>query len=65
MPHLQSRTQLLLDDFVRELSVVEYLIVAPIYLARNEREDYKNMNNKILVEHIRVNPINKNRGNFA
>ena len=65
MPHLQSRTQLLLIDFVKYLSLADYLIIAPIYLARGESSEYRSMNNKVLAERVRTDIINKNRGEFV
>ena len=64
MPHLQSRVQLSLDNFVKELSLADYLIIAPIYLARKESPEYADMNNKVLVKYIKDYSINKDKGDF-
>lgn len=65
MPHLQSRTKISLDNFVKELSLADYLIIAPIYIARDESLEYKDMDNKVLVKYIKDNSINKDKGDFV
>lgn len=50
-PHLHSRTKTFFDEFAEELGKADYVIVAPIYKAREEDTD--GVSNKLLVEKIK------------
>ena len=55
MPHTQSRTKLLFDDFVKELGVADKIFITPIYITRESPDD--SISNKILSD-----AINKSAG---
>ncbi len=50
-PHLYSRTKILLNDFAEALSKADYVILAPIYAAREKKDE--NISSRILVEKIK------------
>tara|TARA_B100000745_G_scaffold49034_1_gene29351 strand:- start:4236 stop:5534 length:1299 start_codon:yes stop_codon:yes gene_type:complete len=49
-PHLYSRTKLLFDDFVKELSNADGVMLAPIYAAREKKDD--TISSKMIEEEI-------------
>ncbi len=57
-PHQQSRTKLLFGDFVESLSLADQVFIAPIYMARESKDD--SISNKILAD-----AINKKVPSFA
>lgn len=55
-PHLYSRTKLLLDEFSKSFNSADYVILLPIYAAR-EKEDFS-INSDILRDHLLRGGVN-------